>query len=307
MNPSSIRYIPRAEIDIQKWDHCITHAGNGLIYAFSFYLDCMSRNWDALVMDDYNFVMPLTWNKKAGIYYLYQPAFTPMLGVFGESVNADITKKFIDSIPAKFRFIEINLNVSNDLSTIRNNSLESLLRKNYILPLNASYDEIYEQYNHNIKRNIKRSVSLGCTVQKSISLQQVIELAKDQLSRITNLEKKDFENFQSLYHSLQSQQKAVTYGITHNGHLLSAAAYFFSHNRAYYILVGNHPNGKTMGTSHYLVDRFIADHAGTDLVLDFEGSDISSLAFFYSSFGAKLERYPSLKLNRLPWYVKWIK
>jgi len=43
------------------------------------------------------------------------------------------------------------------------------------------------------------------------------------------------------------------------------------------------------------------------MLLDFEGSDIPSLAFFYSSFGAVEERYSAIKLNRLPGLVKWLK
>ena len=37
-----------------------------------------------------------------------------------------------------------------------------------------------------------------------------------------------------------------------------------------------------------------------NLVLDFEGSDIKNLAFFYSSFGAREEKYPGIFINRLP-------
>jgi hypothetical protein len=64
--------------------------------------------------------------------------------------------------------------------------------------------------------------------------------------------------------------------------------------------VGNHPNGKTIGASHALIDAFIKDHAGQNLLLDFEGSDIRNLAFFYSSFGAGEEKYTGIKMNRLP-------
>jgi hypothetical protein len=71
--------------------------------------------------------------------------------------------------------------------------------------------------------------------------------------------------------------------------------------------VGNHPDGRTAGASHFLIDAFIKDHAGTDMLLDFEGSDIRNLAFFYSSFGAKEENYGAIKLNRLPFYMKWLK
>ncbi|HSQ44739.1 MAG TPA: hypothetical protein VLM16_07060, partial [Ginsengibacter sp.] len=78
-----ISYLPQANIDKQKWDRCIDAAPNGLIYAYSFYLDAMSKNWDALILNDYEIVMPLTWNKKYGVYYLYQPFFTKALGIFG--------------------------------------------------------------------------------------------------------------------------------------------------------------------------------------------------------------------------------
>jgi hypothetical protein len=83
--------------------------------------------------------------------------------------------------------------------------------------------------------------------------------------------------------------------------------FFFYKKRAYYILVGNHPDGKTIGASHALINGFIQDYAGQDMVLDFEGSNINSLAFFYSSFGAIEEKYVGLKLNKLPWWMKYFK
>ena len=107
---------------------------------------------------------------------------------------------------------------------------------------------------------------------------------------------------------MKEKHKAITYGIfSGEGQLLSSAVFFFSHNRAYYILVGNHPNGRTLGASHALIDSFIRDHSGRDLILDFEGSDIRNLAFFYSSFGAVEEKYFMLKWNRLPFGLKWLK
>ena len=82
-NPSSdIRFLNRGEIDLEKWDRCIQDAPNGIIYARSFYLDAMAKNWSALVSGDYDMVMPLTWNRKYGFRYLYQPAFTAQLGLF---------------------------------------------------------------------------------------------------------------------------------------------------------------------------------------------------------------------------------
>ena len=84
MSPDTIRYLRHEEIDKEKWDRCIDNAPNGLIYAYSYYLDAMSTHWDGIVSGDYQSVFPLTWNKKYGIKYLYQPFLTAQLGIFGE-------------------------------------------------------------------------------------------------------------------------------------------------------------------------------------------------------------------------------
>ena len=94
-----ISYIKRAAIDADKWNASIRSAPNGNIYATAEYLDCMAVNWDALVADDYNIVMPLTWNRKYGFDYLYQPPFTASLGIFGSELNDQKVKSFLDAIP----------------------------------------------------------------------------------------------------------------------------------------------------------------------------------------------------------------
>lgn len=294
-----IRYLKHQDIDPAKWDACIERAANGLIYAYSFYLDHMSPNWDGLVLGDYDAVMPLTWRKKFGIHYLYQPAFVAHAGVFGNNLNEKIVDEFIKAIPKKFKLIEINLNPGNTFNNQKG------LRKNYVLPLNTSYEDISGNYNDNVKRNIKKAIAAGCTVKKDIEVEQVAEIAKQQLRTVVDIREEDLVQFRDLYMHLHQQQRAITYGVfNEQDQLLASCVYFFSHNRAYYILVGNHPNGKTLGASHYLIDRFISDHANSNLLLDFEGSDIRSLASFYESFGATAEVYPALHIHRLPWYVR---
>ena len=56
-----------------------------------------------------------------------------------------------------------------------------------------------------------------------------------------------------------------------------------------------------------MIDHFIQEHAGKKLLLDFEGSDIKNLAWFYRSFGATEEKYPGIKLNRLQPILKLFK
>jgi hypothetical protein len=300
-----IKYLQQGDIDRTKWNECIDNAPNGLIYAYSFYLDHMGKHWDALVVNDYEAVMPLTWNRKYSFYYLYQPAFTASLGVFGKNISQEMVKRFLDAIPSKFRLIEISLNYSNLFPSEISGYYP---RHNYILDLNKPYEEILKGYRDNHKRNISKANQLGCKVSKEIPVDEIININQEQLKHIDGTKPEDYTHFKKLYELLKNRGQAKTYSIVDSQNkILASAVFFFSHNRAYYIMVGNHPDGKTIGASHALIDAFIKDHAGQDLILDFEGSDIRNLAFFYSGFGAKEEIYPAIKINRLPWYVRLFK
>ncbi|MBL7744858.1 MAG: GNAT family N-acetyltransferase [Chitinophagaceae bacterium] len=301
----NIQYLTHSQIDKTKWDECITHAPNGLIYAYSFYLDHMAKNWDALILNDYDAVMPLTWNKKYNIHYLYQPFLAAQLGVFGKNTTEEMTGKFIRAIPVRFKLIEICLNSDN---IINSPSGSDISRSNYVLDLNKPYEELYQSYKDNIKRNIKKAKQIGCHATKDFDVEKVIELAVQQMRSYGEESASNVERFRKLFKFLHAKQMAITYGIlSPQNELIASCVFFFSHKRCYYILVGNHPDGRTIGASHALIDEFIKDHAGKNMLLDFEGSDIRNLAFFYSSFGARHEVYPALKINRLPFYLKWLK
>ncbi len=300
-----ITYLPQARIDKQKWDRCIDTATNGLAYAYSFYLDAMSRHWDALVMNDYEMVMPLTWNKKYSFYYLYPPFYCAQLGIFGNYITAEIVNNFLTTIPSKFKYWDYYLNKDNLFSLPDFPMYE---RNNYVLPLNAKYGEIQKNYAESHRRNINRALKAGNTFKRDISAADVIALAAQQAKNFSPITQKDFDNFSKLFALLHSRRMATCYGIfDRNNQLTASCAFVFSHHRAYYILVGNHPNGRTSGASHLLIDQFIKENAGKNLLLDFEGGNISGIEFFYKCFGATTEKFAWLKMNKLPVVAKLFK
>jgi hypothetical protein len=299
-----IQYLTREQIDTVKWDKCIDESPNGLIYGYSFYLDTMAKHWDALVLGDYAAVFPLIWNRKYGFHYLYQPAFVAQSGVFGKNLDHHLVNSFINSIPKKFKLVEINLNSGNILG----HSNEFNLRQNFTLSLNKDYNELAAAYRENHSRNIKKAFNSGCIVKRDITVEEIIVINKEQMGKAGGLPGNDYDNFKKLFHLLKQKQQAETYAIVNEQNQVNASCVFlYSHNRAYYILVGNTPDGKTIGASHSLIDAFIKENVGKNLLLDFEGSDIRNLAFFYSGFGATEEQYPYLKINKLPFYIKWLK
>ena len=300
-----ITYLPHVNIDKQKWDRCIEMADNGLVYAWSFYLDAMCKKWDALIMNDYEAVMPLTWNKKYGIYYLYQPFYTAQLGVFGNKLSSSIVQAFLENVPVKFKYWDFYMNEKNlfDLP-----GFQTYERSNYLLPLEESYSNLSAQYSKSHTRNIRRATQAGHFVKKNIPVEDIISLAKEQARNFSPIKERDYSNFSKLYSYLQKKGMAINYGVYSPQHqLVASSGWFFSHGRAYYILVGNHPEGRISGASHLMIDSFIKEHAGQKLLLDFEGSDIKGIAWFYKGFGAAKESYPGIKFNKLPRIVKLFK
>ena len=250
-----ISYLPHSKIDKTKWDRCIDNAGNGLIYAYSFYLDAMSENWDALIFNDYEKVMPLTWKKKYTIYYLYQPFYTASLGVFGNEISAETVNNFLKNIPAKFKYWDFYLNRDN---LFHLTDFPMYERSNYILSLNETYEQLVGRYATSHIRNIKRAKQSGNVVKKDIAIRDVIGLAKQQAKYFSSIEEDNFLDLANLYELLKKKKQAVTYGVySSQNQLVASCAYFFSHKRAFYILVGNHPNGKSSGASHLMIDHFI--------------------------------------------------
>jgi hypothetical protein len=293
-----ITYLPQANIDKQKWDRCIETAGNGLIYAWSFYLDAMSKNWDALIMNDYEAVMPLTWNKKYGIYYLYQPAFTQQSGIFGNLPFTEyVTEIFLKKALEQFPFAEINLNFANEYKS------PAAKRCNLILPLNNSLTEIEKCFKNDLKKNIKKANRNNLVYSSSGKIENAIELYKSTYSTRLSTSEKDYENFLQLCFLLKKKGQILVRKVNSgNDQLLAIAIFLKDKKRIYNIMSTTLPEGRNLEANHFLLYELIKEFSGQNLILDFEGSQIPSIRFFYKKFGAIEQPYPFVRINKLkPW------
>ncbi|MDB5281233.1 MAG: family N-acetyltransferase, partial [Bacteroidota bacterium] len=105
-----LSYVKRGKIDEQKWNALITDSANSLPYGFSWYLDAICT-WDALVLNDYEAVMPLPWLRKFGFKALYQPYYCQQLGFFSKKeLSPAVMVDFIERAMKEFSYLNINLN-----------------------------------------------------------------------------------------------------------------------------------------------------------------------------------------------------
>jgi len=300
-----IQYVKHENIDTEKWDRCINKAYNGTVYGLSWYLDVVCKEWDALIEDDYYRVFPVTRNKKAGIHYMYQPLFTQQLGIFSQGVlNEEITGKFLEAIPKKYKLIEINLNSFNKPKL--KNDTHFIENQNFELDLIRPYEDITQHYSKNLKRNLKKAENEGVTFMKSIQPEDVIDIFRGHRGKyIQKLDSEAYRMLKHLIYVLIYRGRAQVWGAFDSTNNLVAGAVFAKSNHKWiFLFSGTSANAREMGAMPYLIDRFIFHHSNSSSTFDFEGSNDPNLAQFYSSFGAKQCSYYQYKKNDLPWLIK---
>jgi len=299
-----IEFVHRKEIDTRRWDELIAQSMAETLYPYSWYLDAAAANWSALIIDDYRFVMPLVWKKKYGLRYLYQPFYTQQLGVFSrEYVDPTIIASMLALLQKKFRFAGINFNTQNLVGETGSVAVDD--KTNYVLDLRHSYDKLFGSFSTNARRNIKKACQINEHVEKDLSCKELVAFKKE-----NDVIKRSEEEYQWLVYLLETIKKnssGVVYTSRDEGAISAAAFFGFSRSRAIYLVSASDVQGKENRSMFKLVDAFVRDHARTTLVLDFEGSNIPSVARFFAGFGAKPEIYQGASFSRLPLFLNKIR
>ena len=303
-----ISYLSHAGIDKLKWDRCIETAANSLIYASSYYLDAMSDNWDALILNDYEVVMPLVWKKKYGFNYLYQPFFIGSLGIFG-NVSDKTVNQLLNAIPNQFKYADIDFkeNIINpEKITLKNAQLKK--RNNFLLDLNKKYPEIYKDYKRLTTRMIKKAAENKVEIIKSCEPFEVIEFyEKNYKNEHKNIKSRDYKRLLAATNIAFEKGKAATWLAKKNGETIASYMILKDEKFIYSLIGGSNQQGKKYGAFYLLTDAAIKDYAETKRIFRFEGSDKKGIAFFNSQFHPAPVHYYHFKLNRLPWPVKLLK
>ncbi|PIF06332.1 MAG: hypothetical protein CSA36_02260 [Draconibacterium sp.] len=303
-NELQIAYYPHNQIDTKKWDTCVVNSENSRVYANHWYLDRVASNWNALVIGDYQYVMPLPVRKKWGISYVYQPAYCQQLGIFPEP-GIETAVFLYKQIAQKFRYCDVQLNAANPPAD-NSAPLSFTPRDNFLLWLGAGYEKIADKYNNNTTRNIAKALKNNLTISTSIGLAEYLNLKKSNTD--PKIIGQNLAVLKNIIAFCQYKGFGEIHGVYDSRNQLCAAVFFCRwKNRVIYHNAALDNNGKKLGAMFFLLDQFIRKNAGNDLTLDFEGSMLPGVARFYQGFGALPETYMQLKINSLPWLLKWIK
>ena len=291
-----IRYLTRDELDIVKYDTCISNAENFRIYANSWFLDIVCDSWDALVEDDYQSVMPLPKRTKYGIHYIYLPPWTQQLGVFSlQSINEFALLHFIKKIPKKFKLVDVYLNSNNLISSQR-----IKIRDNFILSLDKTYESLRKQYSKGLKSSCKQAKQFDLDVIENYDHKKIIQLFEKNKGIELNKKSSYYQVLSEVAeHALRLNSIKSIGVINRNAELIGGAFFLIDKYRITYLFSAINDEGREKQAMSFLIDHVIESNAGSNYMLDFEGSMITELASFFRSFGAHKEVYFHLKKYRI--------
>ncbi|MCF3107824.1 hypothetical protein LL912_03435 [Niabella sp. CC-SYL272] len=298
-----IRFYNRDAIDAGRWDAFVKKSSQYRIYALSTWLDHLAPNWGALINEDYSVVMPLTAKKKYGIRYLAQPRFTQQLGFYTQHPEVmEAGELFLQQAMHLYAFGDVWLNTPVE-------SVSCFERKNYVLPLQASYAEIHRRYSKSLVHNsLKPALKQQFIYDAELDIINAINAYQQGYQQRMQLVNRDYIPLRNLAEVLSPSGNCFTRTVKdEKGALLAISLFFCDHQRIYNLCSATTLSGRKRNANYFLYDQLIREFSGSGLILDFEGSSIPGIEAFYKKFGAVPEPYYSVKWNRLRWPLKIFK
>ena len=262
----------------------------------------MADNWGALVMGDYEFIMPIPYTVKKGQSILYQPFFSQQLNVLGKELpSIEVINQFIASIPQEFKLVQFNL-PNYLIQNTTDYEIEEVVCQT--LGLNKDYKVIASSYSTNAKRQIKKAIKNELKVTEVKALEAFMPLFKETVGVKLSFTEDNYSRLHKLMKVGLVLKKGRLLTVQRGNEVLAMGYFFIQNNRITYLKGASTIQGRDTGSMYFLMDAVIKEHATTNRIFDFGGSKVSSVAEFYKKLGGVDQTYLSFAKNDLPWLLK---
>ena len=286
-----IRFLKHEDIDAVQWDATIHKSQYPTIFCTYRMLDILvgDATWNALVMDDYQYVMPLPERSRLGIHYVYPPFFVSQMGIFSEKpVSAQVTSDFFNALPAADKHVDFMFNSSNNIDFIDNYTISLVT---YQMQLGKPYAEIRAGFSQNTRRNIKAAQNHGLVMQcDKDAVNSIVNLFRENRgkNKEVHFKERDYEiltHASAVLDELGCLEPLVVRD--GDGNLLAGALMVRDFNTYRFWFSGRDERFADRKAMFFLLDNFIREHADTPAILDFNGSMNENIARLYKGFGGQ--------------------
>lgn len=289
-----IRRLKYNEIDFEKYSKCLENSAQRKYSATKDFLDITSgKQWELLVYNDYEAVMPVPFVKKIGFKIVINPKLCQQLGIFSHIDDVKINDLFLSFLEKKYNIWYYGFNDKNTFSKLLKR------RKNFLI-YPDNYEIVRQKYSPKRKRKLRLDDDI---LQKSevreVSIVNAWEFISKNLIGAKN--EKDKNSFLQIFTDLEKAGYLKLKAFFYDTEIINLIAVFTDHKTVVLLGTFNDKDYIKLSGSSFIIDKVICENIQTK-IFDFEGSDIPAIEEFFRGFRPELKSYPVIfnsKINFL--------
>ncbi|WP_299617182.1 hypothetical protein [uncultured Tenacibaculum sp.] len=292
-----ITFVARKNLDEEKYNACVANSIQSNVFGFSWYLDQVTDNWSAFVLNDYEAVMPVPWKRKFFIKYAYLPFWILELGIFSKEIEDE--NEFLIEVFSEFKFVESRLNSKNSFSMFE--AYQQGRTFQYI-SLNDPYEKVKSGYRRDRRKDLNRAKKNDLTEKWDDDPMNLINLYRDNVGkRVTKIKEQDYIRLhKAMSICIQKKVGQILSVYNKDGELIASGFFTKFKDKVSILASATNFNDRKNGANTFLIDRAIFKYQPQYSEFNFGGSSMKNIAQYFYSFGAKTENYILIRQNRLP-------
>jgi len=284
-----LKIIESNNIDRKKWN-LLAEQSKVSFQNFSLFLDTLSENWCAIILDNYRGGIAIPYTVRLGIKGVFSPPLTSPLSWLGEKPD---------------NFAEINLMLRNYFKRAYFTSYEQLLpdgeKRIY---QRIKYQNDYE-VSYSTRRNLSKFKRKNLTIQE-IEVSQSLSFVFSTLGNKVDVGSQKFTR--QLTSFFRSYPQCYCYGIKNETQDILHACVILveSSTEITSLYCASDTFGKKNKMMYALIHRGIQLSISKKKDFNFGGSSIESIRAFNLRFGSEDNFYYCWKWENSPWWFRFI-
>ncbi len=277
-----VKYVKNKDIDYNLWDKCISQSQNGNVFAYSWYLDSVCKNWDAIIVGKYVAVIPLPFKNITKIHGFFQPVFFSKTNLFtSNNISSKTLIEIQKKIHSNFKFINIETENFNLFEKVKHSHKES-----FKLDLISPYTIIKKSFSKEFNKNIEIAKKNKISYNNGILPNGLVLLSSIE----DNFNKKTNDKLRLLSAVSLRKNKGKIIGAFNDKNILIAAILLISsHNTVNIVYSVQSKEAKNKKALCGLINNYIENNSETAITLDFFGINSNHINL-QNEIGAK--KYP---------------
>lgn len=280
-----VQLVSAQNLDEEAWNRCARRHGHGRPYHYTWFLDTVCPHWDALVVGNYEAIMPLPRYQKLGVEWSVSPPWTGSLGFIGPQDQIPKESEWKPLLPNPLKYIDLLLSPSDE-------GAERLYQwhcgpETLALRADADISRQAEQY----------------TVFHNDPPEALIGLLKEHRLARHPFEAMDEERLKHLMHVGIHKRKGQVWSLYDRSNTLVAGAYIFYDAEAITVHTLAQSSPSEVSTARLLLWAILKESEPYPVRVEVreQMADPSVVQGLYP----EVKFIPNFTLNRLPWYLKW--